>query len=667
MSRMSHEPPADRSASAAPLQACDATAAAKVAREAALGAAVAAVAQAVAAVRPAAAWSPERAGEHVNRELRTLCADAARIERLRLAVRELLAIPTQHAFFAEAGLRSAKGFALELASRVGRRLLPLPAHDGSYDDVVQRVTHPQDHLWLDLVTPQTWACLLKALAPAADDACCAVLRRSLAEAARMLSYRLAGCALDRELLIAEPALERHESPFLALNALLVPALEQPRITGTALSHEQWRDAEVLLAQCETALARVRRRVRDIGVSIRLTYLIARMDQLVARLRVVLAALAERASCEATAALLRELVASAQQRHEVGRYIGETVSLLARNVTDHAARHGEHYIAQDRSQWLHMARAAAGGGVVIAFMALAKLQLALLHLPPLTAGIVYGLNYGLGFVLIHMLGFVVATKQPAMTAAAIASTLEDTPAKRLDRLADLAQNTVRTQFVAVLGNVGLAFPLACCIALAWATLLGTPVAPPEKLHKMLAEIHPLASGALFFAAIAGVGLFLSGLVAGYFDNQARYLELGERVARSPRFAWLGDERARRLGDYVDAHYGAILGNLFFGMYLGLVGAVGVLTGLPVDIRHVAFSSANVGTALATLGWQDVRAALPWAVAGVAGIAVVNLAVSFALALYVAVKSRQLGFAQLWQLAGTLLARFARSPMSFFRAP
>jgi site-specific recombinase len=56
-----------------------------------------------------------------------------------------------------------------------------------------------------------------------------------------------------------------------------------------------------------------------------------------------------------------------------------------------------------------------------------------------------------------------------------------------------------------------------------------------------------------------------------------------------------------------------------------------------------------------------------VLGVVGIAMVNLAVSFALALYVAVKSRQLGFAQLWQLGGALLTRFARSPVSFFRAP
>lgn len=624
--------------------------------------------QALQAARPPAHLTGPAQADYVNRSLLALCEDPAQRERLREAARLLLAVPGQQAFFAEAGLHSAMGFALELATRIGQRLLPLPAEGGSYAEVVQRVFTPEDRPWLALASDETWARLLAAAAPELDDTAWGVARASLAEAARMLSYRLAGCALDRELLRADAALERHESPFLALNALVVPWLEVLRAGGPPLQKVQLREAEVLLEQCEAALARVRRRLREIGVSVRLTYLVARMDQLAARLHVVLAALGQEASAATAVTLLRETIASENRRHEVSAYMGETFSLLARNVTDHAARHGEHYIAQDRSEWLHMARAAAGGGVVIAGMALVKLQLALLHLPPLTAGIVYGLNYGLGFVLIHMLGFVVATKQPAMTAAAIAATLEDTPDKRrLERLADLAQNTVRTQFVAVLGNVGLAFPLACLIALAWGPLMGTPIAPPEKLHHMLEEIHPLASGALFFAAVAGVGLFLSGLVSGYFDNQARYLELGDRVARSSRFAWLGPARASRLGGYVDAHYGAILGNLFFGMYLGLVGALGVLTGLPVDIRHVAFSSANVGTALVGLGWQEVRAMLPWAVAGVVGIAVVNLLVSFALALYVAVKSRQLGFAQLWQLGGVLLSRLARQPLSFFRAP
>jgi site-specific recombinase len=185
--------------------------------------------------------------------------------------------------------------------------------------------------------------------------------------------------------------------------------------------------------------------------------------------------------------------------------------------------------------------------------------------------------------------------------------------------------------------------------------------------MLEEAHPLAGGALFFAAVAGVGLFLSGLVSGYFDNEARYHQLGPRIAAAPRLAWLGRERAARLGNYLDAHYGAILGNLFFGMYLGLVGALGGLTGLPIDIRHVAFSSANLGTALTTLGPGAVVEILPWAVAGVIGIALVNLVVSFSLALYVALQSRRVGSAQILRLGMVLLRRLARNPLAFISPP
>ncbi len=46
------------------------------------------------------------------------------------------------------------------------------------------------------------------------------------EAIRMVSYRLAGAGLDRELLRADPALEPYESPFLAQNAALIPVLER---------------------------------------------------------------------------------------------------------------------------------------------------------------------------------------------------------------------------------------------------------------------------------------------------------------------------------------------------------------------------------------------------------------------------------------------------------
>jgi site-specific recombinase len=615
------------------------------------------------------------AGTGVTAEIARLTQMPGEAAILGGDLRLLLAMPYQSALYAEAGVPSAMGFWLELMQRLGQRWLPPAPDNRQLRDILRRVFRdPRDYRWVAAVPDDTWIALAKAIdlgrQRTADLATTIAPESNLLDAVRLLSYRLAGAALDRELLRADPALERHESPFLAQNAALVPALERARAGGTLPDRAELSVVSVMLDQCDVALARVRRRAAEAGISIRLTYLLARLGHLVTRLRELLD-LAEAADTDArlghAVRLMKTLVTGEQSRHRIAHFIGTNVSLLARNVTDHASRHGEHYIAEHREAWWAMARSAAGGGVIIACMALLKIRLALLHLPPLTEGVAYGINYGMGFVLIHLLGFSVATKQPAMTAASIAATLEEAHPRELEKLGDLVQNVARTQFVAVLGNVGLALPVACLIALAWQALFDTSVAPAEKALLMLHEVHPLASGALFFAAIAGVGLFLSGLVSGYFDNQARYHAIAPRITAAPALAWLGPARSARLGSYLDEHYGAILGNLFFGMYLGMVGALGSMTGLPVDIRHVAFSSANLGTALVVLDGQALRGAGAWAAAGVAAIALVNLAVSFALALYVAMKSRRLGALQIVTLGTLMLRRFTSNPWAFFMPP
>ena len=88
---------------------------------------------------------------------------------------------------------------------------------------------------------------------------------------------------------------------------------------------------------------------------------------------------------------------------------------------------------------------------------------------------------------------------------------------------------------------------------------------EKVHVAPVPAPELGHG----AAVAGVGLFLSGLVSGYFDNQARYHQLASRIAAAPGLVRLGKKRATRFADYIDAHYGAILGNRV-GLVDGLLG-------------------------------------------------------------------------------------------------
>ncbi len=618
-------------------------------------------------LRPASADDVAGAERNIWGEIARLNKFPNEAALLAEDLQALISLPHQSAFYAETGIRSALGFWLELIQRLGQRLLPPPPdNDQLLDDILRQVFPvSSDHEWVYAVSNATWLELGLAMGLVKLDQAPAMA--NVYEAVRVVSYRISGTALDRELLRAEPALERHESPFLAQNAMLVPILERARSGGDDLSQDEVRNTDVLLDQCATVLARVRRKAGENGISIRLTYLLARLNQLIFRLRELLDLIVAMNRADHAVALLKSLVTAVQTGHHIKGFVGESVSLMARNITDHASRHGELYIAEDRSAWWAMARSAAGGGIIIGVMAMLKIRLSLLHLPPLTEGIAYGLNYGIGFVLIHLLGFTVATKQPAMTAAAIAATLEEARPRELERLGDLAQNVVRTQFVAVLGNIGLALPVACLITFTWPMLFGTPVASSEKAIHLLHELDPLHSGALFFAAVAGVGLFLSGLVSGYFDNKARYHRLSSRIGNAPALKWLGENRASRLGLYLDTHYGAILGNLFFGMYLGIVGVLGVLTGLPVDIRHVAFSSANLGMALTTTGISNAIDLLPWAIAGVFGIALVNLVVSFTLALYVAMKSRNLGIRDVLQLATLLLRRFVNHPLGFLTPP
>jgi site-specific recombinase len=101
------------------------------------------------------------------------------------------------------------------------------------------------------------------------------------------------------------------------------------------------------------------------------------------------------------------------------------------VTDNASRHGEHYITETRAEYWSMARSAMIGGLVIAGMACLKILLAKAAMPPLTGALAYCLNYGLGFCLIHILHGTVATKQPAMTANAIAASISEAGGKLRD--------------------------------------------------------------------------------------------------------------------------------------------------------------------------------------------------------------------------------------------
>jgi site-specific recombinase len=317
----------------------------------------------------------------------------------------------------------------------------------------------------------------------------------------------------------------------------------------------------------------------------------------------------------------------------------------------------------------MFRSAAGAGLVIAFMALTKVAMMNTPAAPFVEAALYGLNYGLGFVLIYVLHFTIATKQPAMTAAHIAAALgSGARADRMEGLADLIVRTVRSQFIAVVGNLAVVVPMSVLLASAYRAWTGTHFVDSDQADHLLHDLSPIDSPALFHAAIAGVCLFVSGLISGYYDNRAVYNELRLRIAQRPTLRrWLGAERAEEVGQYVEDHLGGIAGNFLFGLMLGSMGTIGFVLGLPLDIRHITFSAAYLGIATVGVDGQVAAAVLALSAVGVVTIGAVNLAVSFTLALWVAMRSQRVTFVETPDLVRRLLARLRTRPASFFLPP
>ena len=131
--------------------------------------------------------------------------------------------------------------------------------------------------------------------------------------------------------------------------------------------------------------------------------------------------------------------------------------------------------------------------------------------------------------------------------------------------------------------------------------------------------------------------------------------------------LGDERAARLGNYIQDKLGGIMGNFLFGCMLGSTGVIGTILGLPLDIRHIAFSSANIGYALIGFQFELPLMAILWAALGIALIGFTNLAVSFALALRTALGARRIVFAHWGPLLSAIWQRFRAQPRSFLLPP
>jgi site-specific recombinase len=632
----------------------------------------------VAWLRPARRSDGAAAARNIDALAERLEAHAAWRYALRHHLRLQFLRRRRASAYTDPGILSTAGLMHNVWHRLVRQVLPDVVDDESLYDLAALAFHDsRDHEWVDAVPEATWMRLISALDFASGWDATSGTREAytrLLDAIEVLSHRIAAAGVEPELI------RNYPDPTLSALSFVGQADEAHRfvssyrhaLTEGAPPTDDEKHLLVLLGQCKDVVTRVRRTARARGASVGLTWNLVRMTQQIARVEALLAIVSPgrpEGDYRAPWRLCRDIIHAASRRHDVTALLSETTDLVAMRITANAARTGEHYITSTRDEYWAMARAAMGAGAIVPVMALVKLAMYDWHLPPLLQTIAFGLNYAVGFVVLHLLHFTLATKQPAMTASALATSLgEAQDEANLEGLADTIVRVIRSQFVAIAGNVVVAVPVAAVLA-ALFTLVGPRwQASADTASHLLTDIDPAKSHALVHAGFAGVCLFAAGIVSGFYDNACAY---GAVPARLAALGWLrrliGAPQAERLAAYVDGNAGALAGNLVLGFLLAVVGLIGLLTGLPLDIRHVTFSAANLGIALGWHGLPVPWTYLVWVVTGLIGIGVTNLLVSFGLATVVAMRSHGVPAERAVRLVPLLWGRVKSQPMRFLFPP
>lgn len=616
-----------------------------------------------------------------TRRLRLLlraCEQVPEIDEiLRTAFRSTFVETSAVRLLSETGLPGSHGFLRELSERAVRRFLPAPRTDRELSDLVPRVfVSDRSIRWLVAAPRGLLAAFATRIAGGGDThEGFGVLRSAALDAIELLSMRVAVLGLADDVRTRGPETDVTRSPFRRLQALFREMVDRER-TGSTPAPEDGSARAEALRECRAFVREVLSNLDRSGVSVDLVYRLELTSKSLLRLERLSAAVSAEPDDRARAAadLFVALLRDAARDRSVRALVHANLRQLSKKIVERAGESGEHYITSSREEWREMLGSAAGGGLLTVGTTVAKFKIYALHLPPFFDGLAAAANYGASFVVMQLAGFTLATKQPSMTAAALAHELsekeeDDSKALDLSPLVDQIERISRSQLAAAAGNLLLVVFAACLIESVLLLTGRDPLLEPKKARQLIESLHPFGSGTIFFAALTGVLLWASSVGAGWFENWAVYQRIPEGLAASWRLRRvIGASRAERFATWFAHHLSGFGGNLTLGFLLGMTPVFGAFFGLPLDVRHVTLSSGSLAFAgLALVQTGVPLASFAWAVLGIALIGLLNFGVSFALALEVALRARDVDRSGHWQLATAVGRRLLSAPRNFVLPP
>lgn len=554
--------------------------------------------------------------------------------------------------FGEVGLPNDRGLWAETTDRLARRFLPEAPAPHELWMLANRILRKLDDLrWLGPTADH----LLHRLADAGGDAW-DPLRTSMLDAISLLTTRIAAIGMSEAFRSRAIETGVRESPLFHLTR--AKASEMPALIEASRTH----------------LDHVRNALEETGVSIDVVYSIDSIERGLSRIELLLPFVDANDDIEPTYEI-RAVIAAVGRGLVGGRsftqLMADNMRLLARKVIERAGRTGEHYVTSSRSEYFKMMTSAMGGGVLTLGTAVLKFLVKWGEFSPFLDGLLSSVVYAGSFVIMQLLGFTLATKQPSMTAAALAGTIRNRSGPgRLDELVPLIARIARSQFAAAIGNVSAVIVAALVFDFLYSAATGHSFLDEATAIKTVESFdpNPFQSGTIFYGFLTGVILWTSSLFAGWFENWVVYRRLPEAIRHHRWGKRVGQARMDRWAAFIERQAAGFGGSVSLGVMLAFVPIMGKFFGLPLDVRHITLSTGSLTLSTSSAGVETLGTGpFIWACAGIAVIGLLNFGVSFTLALIVALRARDVPSSEQTSLPGAVFRRFLRRPWDFFYPP
>ncbi|MCU0941977.1 MAG: site-specific recombinase [Hydrogenophaga sp.] len=569
---------------------------------------------------------------------------------------------------ADFGFAPRTAFLSEFGHRLRRKLLPGTPETGDLAELFSLLlSSPFDVRWIKALDTTT----LERLGAVLPDGTTRVWTESIMDALTCCVSQVSATGFASEVRIRMSDEARKAHPFHELPGTFEGLRREVRVHGAG--SEEAREAANRLREqldaCRHAAYTVYHHLEEHGVSVGIVFRLRQLRERIVRIKQLLDCLLSDQPGRANAALMADLVQVGIDSRSIRALVASSSHLTAAKVTERNAESGEHYITRNAAEYKEMLGKAAGGGFVIGFTTWIKFSLYGLGLSAFWSGFAAGFNYASCFVLIMLLHWTVATKQPAVTAPAMVARLKDIKATgAVRRFVDEVANLFRSQIAAILGNIGMVIPTVLLISSLLYFTTDSAIVDADKAMHVLHDLH-LLGPTLLFAAFTGVLLFASSIIAGWVENGFVFHRLDSAIEHNPRFTRvLGRERAARWAAFLRTNISGLAANISLGFLLGLVPVIAQFFGLGLDVRHVTLSAGQVTAAAFALGPEVLRMAdFWWAVASVVLIGPINLTVSFYLAFRLALQAQAVSTPSRRLIAVAIRRRLRAAPLSFLLPP